>query len=136
MASEVSRVQEPEPRRWPIGSKQPTDADLRVQSTQNGVIFKSLANGRRWHAEPDSGGDDRIYSWYAINGKHSAEGGMEMVEVVTEPDRRPCPTGDYATAYASLHEVVRAFLAGERNAKYLRRMHAEIDAELTGGRRG
>ncbi len=44
---------------------------------------------------------------------------------------------DYATAYGSLHEVVRAFLAGERNARYLRRMHAEIESELTGGdRRG
>ncbi len=40
---------------------------------------------------------------------------------------------DYATAYASLHEVVRAFLAGERNTKYLRRLHAEIEAHLTGG---
>jgi hypothetical protein len=40
---------------------------------------------------------------------------------------------DYATAYASLHEVVRAFLAGERNSQYLRRMHAEIETELTGG---
>lgn len=50
---------------------------------------------------------------------------------------RPRPwDGDYTTAYGSLHEVVRAFLAGERNAKYLRRMHAEIEAELTGGRRG
>ena len=38
---------------------------------------------------------------------------------------------NYATAYGSLHEVVRAFLAGERNARYLRRTHAEIETELT-----
>lgn len=68
---------------------------------------------------------------------------MSEVSRVQEPEphaqpARPRPwDGDYTTAYASLHEVVRAFLAGERNAKYLRRMHAEIEAELTGGdRRG
>lgn len=50
-----------------------------------------------------------------------------------QPDAVPRPAVDYAAAYSSLHEVVRAFLAGERNTKYLRRLHAEIESELTGG---
>jgi hypothetical protein len=54
----------------------------------------------------------------------------ELAATVASPGREPA---DYATAYGSLHEVVRAFLAGERNAKYLRRMHAEIESDLTGG---
>lgn len=40
------------------------------------------------------------------------------------------PAFDYVVAYAQLHEVVRAHLAGERNARYLRAKHAEIEADL------
>lgn len=54
--------------------------------------------------------------------------GVDYGECADEHEAR-----DYATAYGSLHEVVRAFLTGERNARYLRRMHAEIESELTGG---
>lgn len=36
----------------------------------------------------------------------------------------------YAVAYAALHEVVRRFLAGEANARYLRRQHAEVEDDL------
>jgi len=50
---------------------------------------------------------------------------------MTDPTDKAVSSADrYAVAYSSLHEVTRAFLAGERNAKYLRRMHAEIEADL------
>lgn len=62
-------------------------------------------------------------------------GWADRSEPVTPSPTRTRPwDADYATAYGSLHEAVRAFLAGERNARYLRRLHAEIESELTGGR--
>ena len=36
----------------------------------------------------------------------------------------------HLVAYASLHETVRRFLAGEANAKYLRKRHADIEEDL------
>ena len=55
----------------------------------------------------------------------------DLAAHVAGPGAQPTPAPDYATAYSSLHEVVRAFLAGERNTRYLRRLHAEIEADLT-----
>jgi len=40
------------------------------------------------------------------------------------------PESDYVVAYASLHETVRRFLAGESNVKYLRKRHGDIEEDL------
>lgn len=40
------------------------------------------------------------------------------------------PADRYLAAYAELHELVRRFLAGEANARTLRRRHAEVEADL------
>jgi len=68
------------PRRWPVGSPEPKEKGLRVQSTQNGVIFRY--EFERWCATPGSGGDGHYYSWHAMNSEHAADG-MELVEVVS-----------------------------------------------------
>lgn len=36
----------------------------------------------------------------------------------------------HLVAYASLHEVVRRFLAGDANTKYLRKRHTDIEEDL------
>lgn len=71
------------PRRWPIGSPEPKEKDLRVRGEVNGVIFKRMSWGQ-WLAlsGPDSGGDNQFYTWPSINSDLGIEGGQAMEEVL------------------------------------------------------
>lgn len=71
-----------EPRRWPVGSREPREAGLRVQSETNHVIFRYSESWQIWTAEQSSGGDGNMYHWYSLNGENASEGGMDLVEVL------------------------------------------------------
>lgn len=75
-AQEVPAV---EPRRWPVGSREPKEKGLRVKSEINGVIFRYEYG--RWLAEESSGGDGHRYSWHSMNGEDAGGGGMELAQV-------------------------------------------------------